>query len=92
MYEEILQSVIEYWKKEIKEEEVQVLPESNLMDDLSLSSMEMLKALLVLESKYGINIPEKCLRKMMTIQDVAAVITDIAKKKQTDANGAGNRG
>ncbi|MBQ9142705.1 MAG: acyl carrier protein [Lachnospiraceae bacterium] len=92
MYEEILQGIIAYWKKEINDESVQVLPESNLMDDLSLSSMEMLRALLVLESKYGINIPEKCLRKMMTIQDVASVITEIVQKKLAVIESADHKG
>ena len=53
MYEEILQAIIAYWKQVLDDETIQVLPESNLMDDLALSSLEMFNSLLTLEDKYG---------------------------------------
>lgn len=77
MYEEILQSIIEYWKKEIDDDSIQVLPESNLMDDLALSSLEMFNSLILLEDTYGISIPEKALKRMITIQDVAQVLAEL---------------
>ena len=36
MYEEILQSIIAYWQQMIDDDTIQVLPESNLRDDLAL--------------------------------------------------------
>lgn len=82
MYEEILQSIIAYWKQVIDDETVDVLPESNLMDDLALSSLEMLNSLLTLEDTFGITIPERALRRMITIQDVAQVLTEIIQKEK----------
>ena len=82
MYEEILQSIIAYWKQVIDDETVDVLPESNLMDDLALSSLEMLNSLLTLEDTFGISIPERALRRMITIQDVAQVLTEIIQKEK----------
>ena len=82
MYEEILQNVIDYWKNIIDDEEVEVTSESNLMDDLSLSSLEMLASLMHLEKEYGIIIPEKYLRRMFTIGDVASVLTEIMEKSK----------
>ena len=82
MYEEILQAIIAYWKQVLDDETIQVLPESNLMDDLALSSLEMFNSLLTLEDKYGISIPERALRKMITIKDVAQVLTEIIQREK----------
>ncbi|MBQ8610438.1 MAG: acyl carrier protein [Oscillospiraceae bacterium] len=82
MYEEILQGIIAYWEQMIDDDTIQVLPESNLMDDLALSSLEMFNSLLTLEDKYGISIPERSLRKMITIQDVAQVLAEIIQREK----------
>jgi len=82
MYEKILQTIITYWEQVIADETVEVLPESNLMDDLALSSLEMFNSLLTLEDTFGITIPERTLRRMITIQDVAQVLTEIIQKEK----------
>ncbi len=80
MYQEILQSIIDYWKSVIDDDTVQITPQSNLMDDLALSSLEMLNSLLLIEDQYGIVIPEKYLKRMVTVADVAQVLTKIIQK------------
>lgn len=82
MYEEILQAIIAYWKQVIDDDTIQVLPESNLMDDLALSSLEMFNSLLTLEDEYGISIPERALRRMITIKDVAQVLAEIIQREK----------
>lgn len=82
MYEEILQGMIEYWKQAIDDPSVEVLPESNLMDDLALSSLEMFNGLLLLEDKFRITIPERALRQMVTIRDVAQVLTQLLTDRE----------
>lgn len=79
MYQEILQNIIDYWKRIIDDDTVEITPQSNLMDDLALSSMEMFNSLLMLEDTYGIIIPEKYLKRMVTIADVAQVLTEITQ-------------
>ena len=80
MYQKILQSIIDYWKSVIDDDAVEITPQSNLMDDLALSSLEMLNSLLLIEDTYGIVIPEKCLKRMVTVADVAQVLTEITQK------------
>lgn len=80
MYEEVLQGIIKYWERIIDDDTIEVLPESNLMDDLELSSLEMFNSLLALEDEYGISIPERALKRMFTIKDVAQVLTEIIQK------------
>lgn len=82
MYEEILKQIIDYLVNEIDDESIEILPESNLMDDLSLNSLEMLRALILLENRLGIRIPEKYLRKMVTVRDVADIIYEIIQKEK----------
>jgi len=82
MYERILESLMAYWKETLGDDTIQVLPESNLMDDLALSSLEMLNSLIQLEDEYGISIPEKCLKRMITVADVAQVLAEIVENEK----------
>lgn len=79
MYEDILGKVIAYYEEEIDDPEIEITPESSLMDDLDLSSLEMLKSLVYLEVEVGIVIPERYLRKMITVKDVAEVICKVVE-------------
>lgn len=82
MYEAVLQRIIDYWKGVIDDDSIEVLPESNLMDDLASSSLEMFNSLLILEDEYDITLPEKTLRQMVTIEDTARVITEFIRRKE----------
>ena len=82
MYEKILESLMAYWKETLEDDTIQVLPESNLMDDLALSSLEMLNSLILLEDTYGISIPEKMLKRMITVADVAQVLAEIVENEK----------
>ena len=90
MYEKVLDKIIEYFKEELDDPSIEITAESDLMDDLELSSLEILKSLVYLEVETGIIIPEKLLRKMITVSDVAKVICDIVESSEaetkTDSN------
>ena len=81
MYEDILRGIIAYWERALDDDSIEVKPESNLMDDLALSSLEMFNSLLIFEEQYGVSIPERALRRMVTIRDVAQVLTEILSKE-----------
>ena len=81
MYEDILHGIIAYWERALDDDSIEVKPESNLMDDLALSSLEMFNSLLIFEEQYGVSIPERALRRMVTIRDVAQVLTEILSKE-----------
>ena len=80
MYEEVLQKVIKYYEEELDDPSIQIMPESDLMEDLELSSLEMLKGLVYLEVQSGVEIPERYLRRIITVKDVAEVICEVAEK------------
>lgn len=80
MFEEILQGTIRYLEGLLGGDAPEITPQSHLMDDLALSSLEMLNGLLMLEDTYGIVIPEKYLRRILTVEDVARVVTEFAEK------------
>lgn len=90
MYEKILEQIIEYFKEELDDPSIEITPESDLMDDLELSSLEMLKSLVYLEVETGIIIPEKFLRRMVTVSDVAKVICDIVESSEAETTAAPN--
>lgn len=80
MFEDILQGTIRYLEGLLGADAPEITPRSHLMDDLALSSLEMLNGLLMLEDTYGITIPEKYLRKILTVEDLARVVTEFAEK------------
>ncbi len=84
MIEKVIEKVIAYFVEELDDPELEIRPDSNLMDDLSLSSLEMLKSLVHLETEMGVTIPEKFLRKMFTIEDVAKVICEVLDQKEME--------
>ena len=90
MYEKVLEKIIEYFKEELDDPSIEITAESDLMDDLELSSLEILKSLVYLEVETGIIIPEKLLRKMVTVSDVAKVICDIVASADAETTAAPN--
>ena len=67
----ILEDVAEVSPEDVNEDSV-------LMDDLDLSSMEILTIVADLEETFGLRIPEKELRNFVTIADVADYLADHA--------------
>lgn len=80
--DQIQQKIIEYWKQVLDDPDVEIGPDSNLIDDLALSSLEIFISLMTLEDQYGIRIPERCLRSMTTPRTSAQIIFQLL-----DANG-----
>ena len=75
--DDILSRVIEVFSTMTEAEEITA--ESELIDDLEISSMDVLFLLTGLEEDFGVKIPEKEIRKMATIADVVDVITALRK-------------
>lgn len=76
---EILDKIIEIFQKAV---EVDVAPDSELIYDLELSSIDIFVLLVELEEQFGIKIPESYVREMGCIQDVADIISLLLSKKK----------
>ena len=57
------------------DEEITV--DSELTDDLGISSMDVLVLISSLEEEFRIKVPERLIRKMVTIGDVVDIITSL---------------
>ena len=75
--EDILKNVIELFSTMTEAEEI--TPDSELIDDLGISSMDVLFLISSMEEEFKIKVPEKSIRKMVTISDVAEVIASLMK-------------
>lgn len=65
----ILEDIAEISPEDVSEDSV-------LMDDLDLSSMEILTIVADLEEAFGLRIPEKELRSFVTISDLADYLSE----------------
>ena len=76
--EEILKRVIEMFTTMTDAEEITA--DSELIDDLEVSSMDVLFLVSSMEEEFQVKIPETAIRKMFTIGDVAEIITELTAK------------
>lgn len=71
--EEILNKVIELFSTMT---EAEVSEDSEIMEDLDMSSMDVLFLISSLEDEFKIRIPEKAIRRVETVGDIADVVVD----------------
>ena len=75
--DDILKKVIELFSTMTEEEEIN--EDSELVDDLGISSMDVLFLISCIEEEFHIKVPEKAIRKMFTVGDVADIICELIK-------------
>ena len=73
--EEILEKVIELFSLMSDVEEI--TEESELMEDLDISSMEILSVIANIEEEFQIKVNEKAIRRMIKISNVVDVIAEL---------------
>ena len=76
---EILKKIIEIFSTMTEVEEITA--DSELIEDLELSSIDVFTLLADLETAFQIRIPEKKIREMETIEDVKDVVMELLQKK-----------
>ena len=74
-HEMILQRVIALFSAMV--EDAQITADSEIMEDLEISSMDVLYLISSLEEEFHISVPEQLVRKMVTVGDVADVIEQL---------------
>ena len=74
---DILKRVIELFSTMTEAEEI--TEDSELIDDLEISSMDILFVMSCLEEEFQVNVSEKDIRKMYTVGDVANVVKALKK-------------
>ena len=77
--EDILNRVIALFSTMTEAEEITA--DSELIDDLEISSMDVLYLISCLEDEFEIKVPEKEVRKMVTVGDVAEIIETLKNRK-----------
>lgn len=76
---DILQRVIDLFAT-MADTEDEITADSELIEDLEISSMDVLFLISSLEEEFSIKVPEKAIRKMVTVGDVADVIAALRNK------------
>lgn len=73
--EEVLKKVIELFSMVSEAEEI--TEDSDLMEDLGVSSMEIMTMIANIEEEFQIKVTEKAIRSMQTIGDAVDVIVEL---------------
>lgn len=77
-YSKILQRVIDVFAT-MADTEDEITVDSELIEDLGISSMDVLFLISCLEEEFKIKVPERAIRKMVTVGDVAETIIVLIK-------------
>lgn len=77
-HEAILRRVIDLFATMADTDE-EITAESELIEDLGISSMDIMFLITNLEEEFKIKVPEKALRKMITIEDVVDTVISLMK-------------
>jgi len=72
--EEILSKVVALFATMTDADEI--TEESELMEDLGISSMDVLFLISGLEAEFGVKIPERDIRQVVTVSDVIDIIAE----------------
>lgn len=75
--QDVLKRVVELFSTMTEAEEIN--EESELIEDLELSSMDVMFLISSLEEEFQVSVPEKEIRKMVTVGDVVQIIQDLRK-------------
>lgn len=75
--ETILNRVIELFATMTEAEEITA--DSEILEDLEISSMDVLYLISSLEEEFHISVPEQLVRRMVTVGDVADVIGQLLR-------------
>lgn len=76
---EVMEKIIELFSEITEKEEV--TQDSELIEDLELTSIEVFTLLADLEAIFDIVIPEKMIRRMGTINDVKDVVMELMEAR-----------
>ena len=74
-HEMILQRVIALFSAMV--EDTKITADSEIMEDLEISSMDVLFLITNLEEEFHVKVPEQEIRRMFTVGDVAKVIEEL---------------
>ena len=75
--EELLSRVIELFGTMTEADEI--TEDSEIMEDLEVNSMDVLFLISSLEAEFGVKVPEKAIRKMVTVGDVVEIVEGLLK-------------
>lgn len=81
---EKIEKIIEIIKNEVDEDykDIEITDETDLRDDLQLSSLNMLVICSAVEDEFGVEMNFEKLRRIKTIQDIKSEIYGLSVSKQ----------
>ena len=72
------EKIIQVIAKSLKTKESEIKSESNIVDDLGADSLDTVELVMVLEERFGVDIPEEDAEELLTVGDVIKYIETYA--------------
>lgn len=72
----MLEKVIEILKEFVEVPQEKIVPEAKLLSDLGLSSLDVINVVLVFEETFDIEIPDRKLTEITTVNDIMQLLQE----------------
>lgn len=80
-YDEVLDKVTGLLAETVEDGETEITPDSRLLNDLGLESLEIYSVFGELEQAYGLHLPDSLLRSMVRVEDIVQAALHAAEKQ-----------
>ncbi len=72
----VMEEIVSYMVECFGMEKSDIKPESLLVDDLDLDSLDLLELLMKLEERFGVVIPDEKMNKVRTVRNVCEIFSE----------------
>jgi acyl carrier protein len=76
VYDMVMEEIVSYMVECFGMEKSDIKPESLLVDDLDLDSLDLLELLMKLEERFGVVIPDEKMNKVRTVRNVCEIFSE----------------
>lgn len=81
MKEKIKKQIYNLLTDTIDDESVEIRDDSDIVNDLELSSLELSEMLTEMEEEYGVRITNAMLRRMTTVAGIIEIVTECVEQR-----------
>ena len=67
----MFEQIVEIISKQLKVEAEEILPQTNIMEDLKADSLDVVELLMAIEETFGVTVPDEDIASLKTVQNIA---------------------
>ena len=66
----MFEQIVEIISRQLKAEPEQIVPDTNIMEDLGADSLDVVELLMAIEETFGVSVPDEDITGLKTVKDI----------------------